>query len=98
VDWFAVRCIFEFAEGVFEERLTIWQASGFDDAIARAEREAASYSVESGVRYLELAQAFKLADHLGEGAEVFSLLRDSDLAPQAYLARFFDTGTERQQT
>jgi len=30
------------------------------------------------------------------GAEVFSLLRESDLEPDAYLDAFFDTGTERQ--
>jgi hypothetical protein len=33
-----------------------------------------------------------------DGAEVFSLMRDSQLAPAEYLDAFFDTGSERQQT
>jgi hypothetical protein len=33
-----------------------------------------------------------------DGAEIFSLMRDSDLAPEDYLDSFFDTGTEGQRT
>jgi hypothetical protein len=34
---------------------------------------------------------------LGEpGSELFSLIRDSDLSPDEYIKRFFDTGTEHQ--
>jgi hypothetical protein len=32
----------------------------------------------------------------GNGIELFSLLRESDLEPSAYLDHFHDTGTERQ--
>lgn len=49
------------------------------------------------VRYLGLAQAYRLADEPGDGAEVFSLVRKSDLDDKAYLDAFFDTGTERQR-
>lgn len=97
MDWFAVRCIFEFDEETFEERITLWRALGFDDAIAHAEREAAEYSDLTESKYLGLAQEFQISDELGEGAEVFSLLRDSSLAPKDYIDRFFDTGDERQQ-
>jgi hypothetical protein len=31
----------------------------------------------------------------GHGAEVFSLIRDSDLGAEDYITRYFDTGTER---
>ena len=31
-----------------------------------------------------------------EAAEVFSLMRDSNLEPDAYVDRFFNTGRERQ--
>lgn len=31
-----------------------------------------------------------------DGAEVFSLMRDSDLEPDDYLDAFFSTGNERQ--
>ena len=37
-----------------------------------------------------------MAEPLGDGAEVFSLMRDSDLTPHEYLDHFFDTGDERQ--
>ncbi|SCG64273.1 hypothetical protein GA0070213_10871 [Micromonospora humi] len=37
-------------------------------------------------------------DEWGHGAEVYSLMRDSDLPAGAYLTRFFDTGDERQGT
>jgi hypothetical protein len=37
-----------------------------------------------------------LGEHPAHGAEVFSLMRDSELAPDDYIDRFFDTGQERQ--
>ncbi|MFD7644440.1 hypothetical protein ACFV4P_27780 [Kitasatospora sp. NPDC059795] len=83
----------------YEERITLWQASSADDAIARAEAEAETYATETGVAYLGLAQSYRLgADGApGAGAEVFSLLRDSTLEPDAYLDAYFDSRTERQQ-
>ena len=103
--WFAVRCVFATgwppeAVGSFEERITLWRASSFDEAIERAEAEAQSYAGEledAPDTYLGLAQAYKLTDAPGDGAEVFSLLRRSTLSPEAYLRKFFDTGDERQQ-
>lgn len=50
-----------------------------------------------GHEYVGLAQAFLLSeDPAVDGAEVFSLIRDSNLDPDAYLDRFFDTGQEHQ--
>jgi pentatricopeptide repeat protein len=43
-----------------------------------------------------LAQGYAMVDEPEHAAEVFSLMRDSDLATDAYLDRFFDTGDERQ--
>ncbi|WP_433252173.1 hypothetical protein ACQPYK_07305 [Streptosporangium sp. CA-135522] len=97
--WYAVRCVFRWgpSHGTYEERVTLWRAGSFDEAIAMAEREAAEYVAESPFEYLELAQAYRLADDAIEsGTEVFSLLRDSDLEPEEYLNAFFDTGRERQ--
>lgn len=34
---------------------------------------------------------------VGHGVEVFSLMRDSDLASEDYISRFFDTGAEHQR-
>ena len=74
----------------------MWRATSFDEAVALAEVEATEYADQVGGSYLGLAQAYRLADELGHGAEVFSLIRDSDLPPEAYMTAFFDTGAERQ--
>ncbi|MBM0257324.1 hypothetical protein [Micromonospora sp. 4G55] len=97
--WYAVRCVFHDDAGeptVYEERITIWRAGSFDEAIALAEADAAGYTDGISFTYSGLAQAFRLFDEPGHGAEVYSLMRDSDLPPGEYLARFFDTGDERQ--
>jgi hypothetical protein len=82
----------------FEERVTLWCAPGMTDAVVLAEADAGDYVVTVGGEYTGLAQACALVDEPGHGAEVFSLMRDSDLATDAYLDRFFDTGDERQGT
>jgi len=87
-----VRCVFKFPprpdspEGsvaIYEERVTIWQAESHAAAIAQAEAEAETYVADINGEYV------------ADGAEVFSLMRDSDLKPSAYLNHFFDTGRER---
>ena len=82
---------------MYEERITLWMARDFDEAIARAEEDAREYADEIGLSYLGLAQCYLVAETPGDGAEVFSLIRDSDLAPQDYVTKYFDTGREHQQ-
>ncbi len=104
--WYAVRCVFlsgwspEPAAQAYEERITLWRAGSADEAIERAEVEAREYAAGIGDRpdtYLGLAQSYWMFDELGDGAEVFSLVRTSELAPAAYLDRHFDTGRELQK-
>ena len=100
--WYAVRSLFRFPseEGdSYEERITLWTAGSFDEALTKAETEAAEYAEFAGAAHLaDFAQAYHLADAPPrEGAEVFSLIRDSALPPKAYVDRFFSTGQERQQ-
>src|SRR4051794_15467466 len=101
--WFAVRCVFELhgtghdKQHLYEERVTLWRAASFDDAIARAEADAAQFAADVNGSYLAIAQAFQLYEPPGDGEEVFSLLRESDLSPGAYVDAHFDTGTERQR-
>ena len=85
---------------MYEERITLWRARDFEHAIELAEAEAARYCEDLGdVRYAELAQAYELDDDPSEqGAEVFSLIRDSELSPSDYIDRFFDTGEEHAGT
>ncbi len=108
MSWYAVRCVFDTGfeaddagHRVYEERITLWRAGGFDEAIALAGAEARRYDAviqDYPVgRYLGLAQAYKLFDEPGVGAEIFSLMRGSPLEPDEYLDRFFDTGSEHQR-
>ncbi|MEV4094313.1 hypothetical protein [Streptosporangium saharense] len=99
VEWYGVRCVFGWsARNTYEERVTLWQADSAEAAILLAEQEAVEYADDLGFEYLGLAQSFKIFDvEIGQGVEVFSLFRDSDLEPDAYLTAFFDTGSEREQ-
>ena len=104
---FAVRLVIELAarsiqtkKHLYEERITLWRADTFEGALKKAEIEARSYAKEEQ-SVLSLAQAYELYDPVsfeGESAEVFSLVRESDLAQEEYLTAFFDTGNERTQS
>jgi hypothetical protein len=95
--WFSVRCVLR-AGGTYEERINLWRVGSFAEAIAAAEVEAEAYAADVGAVYAGLAQAYELFDAPGHGAEVFSLMRDSDLDAEAYLEAFFATGREREGT
>ena len=110
--WYAVRSVFraqttaEFApadladgESAYEERITLWQATSFEEAIARAEEEATEYAEFLNVEHVsEFAQAYHVADvPPRDGSEIFSLIRYSPLGPEPYVDQFFDTGAERQE-
>ncbi|MCU1484312.1 MAG: hypothetical protein JWN67_1058 [Actinomycetia bacterium] len=95
-EWHAVRCIFDHG-GTYEERITLWHTADFEEAIELAELEATQYaSDQGGSEYAGLAQVYALPGVPDHGAEVFSLMRDSELGTNDYLDAFFDTGQERQ--
>lgn len=100
LSWYGVRCVFRHRElGVYEERLTLWRAGSLADAIARGESEAREYCADlDGVEYADFAEAYRMYGEPGEGAEVFSLMRESGLPVGEYVGRFFDTGAERRGT
>jgi hypothetical protein len=93
--WFAVRCVFRCGD-TYEERITLWHATDAEGATTLAGAEAQKYAETVGWELLGFAQSYVLFAPPGHGAEVFSLMRDSDLEPGAYLDTFFDTGRERQ--
>jgi hypothetical protein len=98
-DWYTVRCVFRWSgweDRPFEERITLWRASSIEAAIEDAEAEAVRYAEANDLEYLEFVQAFAMTpgEIPGNGAELFSMLRDSDLSPDDYLTAFFDTGQE----
>ena len=101
--WYTVRCVFravvEVGQTTYEERITLWQASSAEEAIEKAEVEAEAYAGsidEAEIEYVGLAQCFHLFDEPESGAEVFSLMRDSNLDVEEYLDTFFDSGAEHQ--
>lgn len=108
--WFGVRCVVLLTDlgesPVYEERITMWRVEGADasvgaaedEAIALAEAEAERYASDTGGTHLGFAQSFAMYDTPRQGAEVFSLMRASDLAPDPYLDRFFATGRESERT
>lgn len=102
---YSVRCLFHWKPRtgqrrryLYEERITLWQADSLDQAIKLAEEEAEAYSAD-GDQFLGFSQAYEMADSVaGNGKEVFSLLRESDLGPKQYIKAFFTTGSEREQS
>ncbi|WP_017460602.1 hypothetical protein [Dyella ginsengisoli] len=101
---YSVRCLFlwerrpdQLLEHLYEERITVWQAQSIDQAILFAEKEAKTYVADSDMQFLGLSQGFALFESIAaSGVEVFSLLRESSLAPTEYIDAFFETGHERQ--
>ncbi|MER5802402.1 hypothetical protein [Streptomyces mirabilis] len=95
--WYGVRCVFRHRElGVYEERVTLWTAGSPHEAIGCAEAEAGEYCAAlEETEYTGFAEAFRMDGAPGEGAEVFSLMRESDLPSRAYVGTFYATGRER---
>ena len=97
--WFSARTVYEHdkpGDGLFEERIVVLRAGGFDEALERAEVEAVAYGEAVGCVYTGYVSVFELVEEtLGDGSEVFSLMRDSDLNAEEYIDRFYTTGDER---
>lgn len=101
--WYSVRCIFKHQRrrdmtkrNLYEERITIWRAKSFEEAIEKAEIEAKEYA-DPDAEYTGLAQAYNLIEEtLQNGVEVFSLMHESNYTPKKYLDIYFDNGSERQ--
>ncbi len=83
----------------YEERIVLFRASSFEDAIAQAEHEAEGYGKRNATKPLDYFMAYQLDDEdLPGGIEVFSLIRDSNLEDREYLERHYDTGNERARS
>ena len=96
--WFGVRTVFLHRSSpaqVYEERINVVQAESQDDAIVKAETIAKEHADEAA-EFLDYVDVFEMFDELADGAEVFSLIRESDLAPNAYIDKFA-IGLKRNQ-
>jgi len=103
---YGTRCIIDWTpesinskKFLYEERITVWRANTIDEAIDKAEVEVREYCRRNGeMVYSGLCQAYWMFDQIeSDGIEVFSLLRESDLACCEYLDQFFSTEDERQK-
>jgi hypothetical protein len=101
--WYGAKCVFLHTEiesspgQVYEERVIIVRAESSDDAISRAEIMAGEYAKDvDSCSYTGFIDIFHIYDEdIGDGSEVYSLMRTSDLSKDEYLNRFYDTGAER---
>jgi hypothetical protein len=97
--WFAARTVYEHdqpGDGLFEERIILVRAASFDEAMERAQAEAATYAEQVTCAFTGYITVFEIAEEqLSDGMEVFSVMRDSDLSAEDYIDRFYTTGDER---
>jgi hypothetical protein len=94
--WFAVRQLFLHSGSMYEEQVTLWRAPTFEEAERRARLGAEEHARDVEAELLPLAQIYRLAEFPADEAEVFSLIRSSELKPADYLSTFFSTGAEHQ--
>lgn len=96
--WFGVRNVLE-NDGSYEERVTVWAAEDEEAAIALGCEEATRYAAEVlfNGRLVPFCQVYELPSEPGHGAEVFSLIRQSELSREEYVRRFFSTGDEYER-
>jgi hypothetical protein len=97
--WCAVKCLFSHPSGAhaedhffYEERITLWQVSSFDEAFALAEAEAAAYARSNTCTFIRATDSFHLSDReVGHGSEVWSVMRRSGMEPESYAQNAGDT-------
>ena len=76
----------------FEERVVLFRASSFDEALAKGEAEAKRYAEGwPHPKILDHIVACSIHDEdLREGDEVWSCIRDLDISDEEFLRRIYD--------
>ena len=105
--WYGVKLVFRHTNldvkvsgsSVYEERVILVNAASEDEAISLAESEANEYAKYlSGCEYLDFASCFHTyEDKIIHLSEVYSVMRESSLAAEEYIDKFYDTGSERER-
>jgi hypothetical protein len=101
--WYSVKCLFHHptrkAAGedfLYEERITLWKASSFEEAHRLAEEEARQYASEAKCVFVASTDSFHLfEEELSVGTEAYSMMRGSNLQPAAYRKTFCVTARDR---
>jgi hypothetical protein len=88
--WYSARCLFR-RDRTYQERLTLWWAATFQVAAELAETDARQFAAAHGWDYLDYVALYEITIQSGapgQGDEVYSLYRFTDLGPRAYQRRF----------
>lgn len=78
--WYAVRTVYQFGTksdgtNIFEERVVVFEADSFDDALSKADAESRKYEQDNGFVAHEDQMAYQQdGDRLIDGYEVWSQL------------------------
>ena len=99
-DWYSAKTIYKHhsvedgkATAVFEERVVLFRATSFDEALAKGEVEAKRYAAADSqhCKMLDHFVAFNIHDEgLRDGDEVWSCIRDLDTTDEDFLRRVYD--------
>ena len=105
--WYAVKCLFlhkdlksRNGKNNYEERILLVKANDFDEAIEKAEKEAADYCNDLGeeVEYLKFCNAYHIAEsRINDKTEIYSLITKSELDKADFINTHYDTGGEATQ-
>lgn len=103
IEWYAVKCLFhhptrkKLGENyLYEERITLWEASSLGEAYSKAEDEAMKYARESDAVFIQPVNSFQLFDKsITNGTEIYSLMRGSNFSPKTYRDTFCNTDLDR---
>lgn len=110
--WYSVKCIFrhdklvqnlnlseEKGKTMYEERIVLFRANSFEEAIALGEAEARQYAErDSTLYYTGFIDAYHLFEReFASGSEVYSLMRQSNRATEEFIDHYYNDGTERTQ-
>jgi hypothetical protein len=101
--WYSVKCLFHHPtrkaadeDFLYEERITLWRASSFEEAHRLAEEEARQYASEAKCVFVASTDSFHLCDgELSPGTEAYSAMRGSNLQPATYRSTFCVTSRDR---
>ncbi len=101
--WYSVKCLFdhptrakEGEDHLYEERITLWRASSFEEAHRLAEQEARRYAAEVNCLFIGSTDSFHLFDDdISHGCELYSVMRGSNMTPSIYRSTFCITKRDR---
>lgn len=107
MEWYAVKGIFRWymkdtgETARFEDRVTLFKATSFDEAIEMAKKEAIEYCEEYPtanylIESLGIWETFSLqTEVIEQGEEVFSQLFHSYLDAKDYIQKYYPKSEER---